>query len=602
MRRTQFIPRVKSATYPTRCIWYDTETTPEEVNENEQRHRLDFGWACYRRYLDGSHWSRPQWHRFTTGLDFWQWVETKSQRKSSLWLYAHNAAYDATVTECWHILPEAGWTLSNAVIDSPPFIAYWRRDTATIRMLDTLNLWKVPLHVIGKVVGLEKLDMPDSWDDVAAADRYCKRDIEIIMAALIEWWRWLAEHDLGGNAATLASQAFTAFRHRFMSHSILIDDNPSALALARNAYHGGRVEVFKIGETQGPLYLLDVRSEYPTVMQREEYPTVLRGVYGGLSAPELAELIESNAVVALVEIDTPEPAYPFSDSSPLLFPTGQFRTTLTTGELAYAIEQGHVLSCLHCAVYDRAPIFRSYVEDLFALRLDALNRGDPFAAWVLRMLLNSLYGKFGQRGRKSRRIGTTTDLSVKTWSEIDGETGQRYRMRQLAGVIEQHWTEGESAMSHPAIAAHVTGHGRRLLWSLIRRAGNRAVLYCDTDSVLVDAKGYDRLEPLTRVDGLGSLHLDKIVQTAVLRCPKDYQLDDLQRIKGIRSSALWIDDNTVVQDKWLGLRSLLMRGDVSTPIVRREVKHLTRRYNKGTVLRSGRVRPYRLPAESGAWL
>lgn len=602
MRRGQFLARVKSATYPTHCIWYDTETTPEEVNENEERHRLHFGWACYRRYLDSDHWSRPQWRRFTTGHDFWHWVQTKTQRKASLWVYAHNAAYDATVTSCWRILPENGWSLSNAVIDSPPFIAYWRRNTSTLRMLDTLNLWKVPLRVVGEAIGLPKLDLPDSWEDSRESDRYCKRDVEIIMVALIQWWEWLAEHDLGGNAATLASQAFTAFRHRFMTHSILIDNNPSALQLARDSYHGGRVEAFRIGEVKGPLYMLDVRSEYPTVMQREEYPTVLRGVYGGLSAPELAELIESYAVVALVEIETPEPAYPFSDSSPLLFPVGSFRTTLTTGELTYALERGEVTRCIRCAVYDRAPIFRAYVDDLFALRLAAIERGDLFSKWVIRMLLNSLYGKFGQRGMKSKRIATTKDLSVKLWSEIDGETGERYRMRQLAGVIEQHWTEGESAMSHPAIAATVTGYGRRMLWGLIRRAGVKSVLYCDTDSVLVDAKGYDRLEPLTRVDGLGSLHLDKIVQGAVLRCPKDYDLDGEWRIKGIRSNAVWIDANTVRQEKWLGLRSLMMRGDISTPIVRREVKHLTRRYNKGTVLRSGRVRPYRLPGESGAWL
>lgn len=602
MRRTQYLSRVNSATYPTHCIWYDTETVPEEINENEERHRLAFGWGCYRRYLEGTHWSRPQWRRFTAGSDFWEWVQSKCQRKVSLWVYAHNAAYDATVAECWRILPEAGWALSNAIIDSPPFIAYWRRDSSTLRMLDTLNLWQVPLRVIGKVIGLEKLPMPDSWDDVRVADRYCKRDVEIIMKALIEWWQWLAEHDLGGNAATLASQAFTAFRHRFLTHSILIDNNPSALQLARDAYHGGRVEVFKIGETKGPLYLMDVRSEYPTVMQAEEYPTVLRGVYGGLSAAELADLIESYAVVAQVEIDTDEPAYPYSDSSPLLFPIGQFRTTLTTGELSYALEHSQLVSCLRVAVYDRAPIFRDYVEELSGMRADAIKRGDPFATWVLKYLLHNLYGKFGQRGHKSKRIATTEDLNVKVWNEIDGETGERFRMRQLAGVIEQHWTEGESAMSHPAIAAHVTGYGRRLLWSLIRRAKRATVLYCDTDSVLVSRLGYERLEALLHDNRLGSLHLDKIVQTAVLRCPKDYQLDEHQRIKGIRANAVWIDDSTVRQEKWLGLRSLIMRGDVSTPVVRREVKHLTRRYNKGTVLRSGRVRPYRLPAESGCWL
>ena len=602
MRRQRYLTAVKTATYPTRCIWYDTETTPEKVSEDEERHHLDFGWAAYRRNMGEAGWSRTEWFRFTDPEDFYTWVESKCKKKTVLWMFAHNAAYDATVTECWRILPERGWDLSNAVIDAPPFIAYWKRDSASLRMLDTLNYWRVPLKMIGDVIGLPKLDMPSDWKDRRTADRYCKRDIEIIMEALIGWWEWLATARLGGAAPTIASQAMTAYRYRFLKHAIFIDDNVSALQLARDAYHGGRVEVFKVGKTKGPLYLLDVRSQYPSVMRDEEYPTVLRGVYHDIDVSSLSDLLYSYAVVARVEIETDVPAYPFSESSPLLFPVGRFTTSLTSGELIYALEHNHIISASHVVVYQRAPIFREYVEDLIALRFKALERGDPFEEWMLKKLLNSFYGKWGQRGHKSERVGTTTDLSVKLWSEVDGETGERYRMRQLAGVIERHWSEGESATSHPAIAAHVTGHGRILLWNLITRAGVTNVFYCDTDSLLVNEKGYARLKHLTELDELGALHLEKVVEVAELRAPKDYQLDAVNRTKGVRTNAVWLDANTVRQEKWLGLRSLMMRGDVSTPVVRLEIKHLSRRYDKGVVASDGRVRPYRLPEESGAWL
>lgn len=602
MRRQHYLTSVKTATYPTRCIWYDTETTPEKVNDDEERHRLDFGWAVYRRNLGDAGWSRPEWFRFTDPDTFWNWVESKCKAKTTTWMFAHNAAYDATVTECWRILPERGWDLSNAVIDSPPFIAFWKRDKASLKMLDTLNYWKVPLKMIGEVIGLPKFDFPSDWKDRKTANRYCKRDIEIIMEALIQWWDWLADNGLGGAAPTIASQAMTAYRYRFLKHAIFIDDNVSALQLARDAYHGGRVEVFKVGKTRGPLYMLDVRSEYPSVMRNEEYPTVLRGIYRNIDIASLSDLLNSHAVVARVEIETDIPAYPFSDSSPLLFPVGHFTTSLTSGELIYAIEHDHIVAASHVVVYYRAPIFKEYVEELIGLRFDALERGDPFESWILKRLLNALYGKFGQRGHKSERMGTTTDMGVKLWSEVDGETGERYRMRQLAGVIERHWTEGESATSHPAIAAHVTGHGRMLLWSLITRAGPRNVFYCDTDSLLVNAKGYKRLEDLISVDELGALHLEKIVEHAELRAPKDYALDDVSKTKGVRSNAVWLDENTVLQEKWLGLRSLMMRGDLSTPVVRQEIKRLSRRYDKGVVASDGWVRPYRLPEEAGSWL
>ena len=602
MRSVKVITPLKRAAYPNNVIWFDTETTPERVSDVEERHVLEFGWGCYRRQLSPARWSRPDWRRFATAAQWWDWVESKMRNNTVLYIYAHNMGYDSTVVQTWSELPQRGWDLKAAVLDSPPFIAHWRSGRKSIRMLDTLNLWPIPLKRLGELVNLPKLERPGEWTGTREDDRYCKRDVEILMTTCLKWWEWLADHRLGGAAATRAAQAMVSFRYRFLSHTILIDNNLTALSLARDAYHGGRTEVFKVGVTAGPLYLLDVRSEYPTVMQRENYPTVLRGVYGGITLSDLHDLLARYAVVADVEVGTPEPCYPFSDSSPLLFPVGKFRTVLSSGELAYALERGHIKHVRRLALYDRAPIFREFVTDISALREVALKSGDKFRAWVLKYHLNSLYGKFGQRGRKSRRVATTEDLSAKVWDEVDGETGTRYRMRQLGGVIEQHWVEGESAYSHPAIAAHVTAYGRLLLWELIRLAGDGTVLYCDTDSVLVNQSGYERLRSRIGNGELGSLHLDKKVGECVIHAPKDYALDGVTRIKGVRKDATWTDANTVIQDKWLGIRSLLMRGDVSAPIVRREVKHLKRRYNKGVVLASGWVRPYRLPDEAGRWL
>lgn len=602
MRREQILRPLKRASFPSQCVWVDTETDAIPGDDGEERHVLRFGWACYRRQLSAGEWSRRQWFRFETQAAFWNWLESKHRDKTALFWLAHNAAYDATVLGAWAELPQRGWELQTAVIDAPPFLAYWKNGKRSLKMLDTLNWWKVKLETIGEKVGLAKISMPSLDAPRKEWDRYCKRDVEVVMAACIRWWEWLREHDLGGSAATLASQALVAFRHRFLTHSILIDANFSALQLARDSYHGGRTEAFRIGDFEGPFYLLDVRSEYPTVMERESYPTILKGVYGGLSLTDLACAVDRYAVVADVELETDAPIYPYNDSSPLLFPVGRFRSVLTSGELRCALDAGHVRGVYQCALYSHAPIFAAYVRELSELRARALERGDRFESWVLKRLLNSLYGKFGQRGRRTERVGVTDDLSCRMWDEVDGETGERYRMRQLAGLIESHHAEGESRYSHPAIAAHVTAYGRLLLWSLIERAGLANVLYCDTDSVLVSEVGHERLRALIGSGGLGTLHLDRIVQHTTIWSPKDYKLDDLQRTKGVRASARWIEPNVVEQEKWLGLRSLLRRGDVSTPVVRREVKHLSRRYDKGVVLSSGLVRPFRLPDESGAWL
>lgn len=602
MRAPRILTPLKRSEYPTQCVWVDAETRPERRDDTSERHILVFGWACYRRQLSPDRWTRPQWHRFTDAAELWTWIESRMRPRSTLHWIAHNAAYDATVVKTWTELPTRGWTLKAAVVDSPPFIVHWRRGDLGLRMWDTLNIWKSSLKRIGASLDLPKLDMPKQWTGVASDDRYCRRDVEIIMVVCLRWWEWLRRYDLGGSATTIAAQALKTFRSRFLDHTILLDDNVTALELSRSAYHGGRVEVFHLGDHSGPLYLLDVRSEYPTVMQRESYPTILKGVYGGLSPDDLNGLLERFAVVADVEIDTDEACYPYKDSSPLLFPVGRFRTVLTSPELSHALARGHVRTIRQAALYEHAPIFKRYVTEIAALRQAAIDDGDTFGAWTLKFLLNALYGKFGQRGRRSRQVATTDDLGVRTWDEVDGETGQHYRMRQLAGIIEQHWVEGESRYSHPAIAAHVTGHARLYLWDLIKRAELSNVLYCDTDSVLVTPAGYERLRPLTEHTGLGSLHLDATVDRVTIHAPKDYVLDGVRRLKGVRASATWLDDSTVIQEKWYGIRSLLAIGDISTPIVAQQTKHLKRQYLKGVVMSGGKIRPFDLPGESGRWL
>ena len=188
MRQPKLLKPLKTATYPTQCVWVDTETEPEPIDDRETRHILVFGWACYRRVISDGEWSKPQWKRFTTASEFWEWCESKCRKRTALWCYAHNAAYDMTVLKAWTVLPYLGWELKAAVVDSPPFIAYWRKDTSTLRMLDTLNLWKVSLAKIGRSVGLEKLSHDLKWGDSEKDDTYGKRDVEIIMAACIQWW------------------------------------------------------------------------------------------------------------------------------------------------------------------------------------------------------------------------------------------------------------------------------------------------------------------------------------------------------------------------------------------------------------------------------
>jgi hypothetical protein len=303
-------------------------------------------------------------------------------------------------------------------------------------------------------------------------------------------------------------------------------------------------------------------------------------------------------VVARCQVTTEEPVYPVEHESKLLFPVGEFETVLTTPELAHALARGRVKEITEIALYESAPIFWDYVHELYELRLAAARSDNAVLEWQCKRMLNALYGKFGQRGRVYETVAQNPDLGIGTWTEIDAETGEIRNLRQFGGLIQEQKTEGEGRDSHPAIAAHVTAHGRIALWEWMTRAGKGHVYYVDTDSLLVDAVGADRLASGVDKSALGKLKREGVFAAGHLYGLKDYRLGDIVRTKGVRAAAVWIDANTVEQEHWSTLVGLLRKGDLSAPIVEQRVKHLRRIYTKGCVQSDGSIHPLRLPIEA----
>ena len=597
MRRAHYLKRNKGVEYPHNCIWFDTETDGYIENDRDTRQVLRFGYAAHRRRTIGDKWTKPEWRRFETVDVFWSWCVDHSRPRIRLDVFCHNAAFDIPVVDGFGWMRRNGWTLTKAVIDSPPVILAWRKDSVTIRVIDTLNIWRLPLAKIGEHVGLAKLEMPAKGASRAAWDRYGKRDVEVIMAACLQWFDFLNIHQLGGFAPTLAAQAMRAYRHRFMTEPIFIDDNERALEMARDAYLGGRVECFRLGKVKGPVYQLDINSQYPSHMMTERFPTKLIGVYKRPTKEETIRWLTNNCVVAHCALRTEQAAYPLLENGKLIFPVGDLRVTLTTPELSYALRMGHLSSLSVIAVYESQAIFTPFVAALYSIRQAASKAGDTTLVWQVKILMNSLYGKFGQRGRFYEQIDTSPNDDIKVWTEIDAETGQVRSMRQFAGVVQALSFDGESRDSHPAIAAHVTAYARLGLWRLILRAGRSNVLYCDTDSLLVNAKGYHALAGDLDANQLGKLKREGVFETAELRGPKDYSTDTHSKIKGIKRNATWVDDSIVLQDHFTTLVGCLRRGDLTAPIVVRQSKILHRVYTKGIVNRDGSVSPLRLAPE-----
>lgn len=592
MRRPHFLKPNHATESPRELFFFDTETHQVPVDHDTVEHHLWFGWVLHVRLLGETDPPVRKWFRFTTPLELAEWLESRARPKTRQYVFAHRLQFDARVCEIPQLWVGRGWKLRRLIVEDPPTLFVLRRDKVTFEFLDTRNWFAQALVKLGDRVGLPKLTMPDKSADAATWDTYCRRDVEVIERTMLRWRTFLREHDLGSFQRTLAGQAFTSYRHRFMPTRIFVHSNESSLELARSTYTAGRVECFHIGRVDEEVTCFDVNSMYPYVMAGEHFPSVHVSHRKRVDLDELRVWASENEVVARVVIETDEPVYPYRTDERLLFPIGRYEVALSGPELRHALERGRVVRCFEASIYESAPLFRTFVDYLYRCRQRAGAQGDEVERYLLKIMMNSLYGKFGQQGRRWETIGEVPDNDVHTWIEADYETGARQLMRRVCGNVQEFFNGNESYHSLPSIASYVTSYARLLLWKYILLAGRENVLYCDTDSLVVTRNGANALRTVSDAERLGALKEEWTSTYFVTHGPKDYETDSFRKCKGVRFGAEWLQSNVVSQEQWSSMKADIRVGLLRKPRTTKVLKELRRVYMKGKVGPTGRVSPF----------
>ena len=621
MRRSHWLSNNKRGELPVRMAFVDCETKSEQTEDRfTVEAKLWFGCATYVRRKRDLDFTTPEHTTFFNAEELYQWVDSKTAPKTKLYIFAHNLGFDATVGGLFDKIAADGYKADNPIIDDPPTVITYHKDTPqgskSIILIDTLNWFRVPLAVLGKNVGIDKLDMPLYTAPFEMWERYCQTDNLIIMFAMMEFMKFVREHDLGNFGKTLPGQAMAAYKHRFKyGEGIFLDDNEKALDLSREAYHGGRVEVFRKGKIPGRVSCFDINSMYPSVMAREEFPMRLVSYQKSMTKEQLHKVIydKGYGVVAKIDIETDVALYAYPLEGKLIFPIGTFTTYLSTPEVKEAFKRGHIRKVYDVAIYEMAPIFTEYVDYFWKLRKKAKASGSKLDDYMLKLFLNSLYGKFGQNGRVFKDIREVPEKNItRRWSVWDAETRTKRTFRQFQGTIQEETVEGESLDSFPAIAAHVTAYGRVELFRLFEKAGLENVYYCDTDSLFVNDEGRERLSDELDEELLGALKLEWESELVELRGNKDYKNGTYEKIKGIRATALklWItvdicelcgityvnpdefNYNTYRQVRFMGLTGKIGSNKLNTQEITMITKIYKRNYDKGVVTASGVILPW----------
>ena len=470
-----------------------------------------------------------------------------SNPPGSIDVWACNAEYDIVNLLGTHIGLIAELTyLKSAFVKARILPKY---HNGGVHFYDTLRHWKLGVAGMGEKLGFRKLKFdPDSVV-------YCQRDAEIVHRFVAAQMKNYAA--LGAETkATIGATALALFKSKYAKESYMRPRTHGYEKLAQ-AIHGGRVEIFRTGIVEGTIRCYDVNSMYPAVMRAAKFPVVDSGFF--TQYPDFGrEGVAHLDVTYPANIDIPGLA--IKHENKLIFPVGRLRGYWSYPEIRQAIKDGASIKKIHWS-YEYARVcepFTDFITDLYDRRKRSK---DELERDTLKLLMNNLFGKFGE----------SSEIELRTGTDII----KRPNHSKHANLI---WS------------IYVTSYARLALLGILRSV--KGLLYCDTDSI------FTVNHELSTGEELGELKLEGTWQRGHFVLPKTYILwgdSPKYRAKGVpKAKAKDFFEN--YEAEWLSpvrYRESFRR-ELKPNLWIRKTRRLKHKYEKRLILPGGSTKPLNL--------
>ena len=520
--------------------------------------------------------------------------ELKKPTYKNKFIFAHNAEFDLLT-----IFGNIFVNVDNSAIFNGKFISAQYGETT---FCDSMNIYPTSVATLGELVGLPKLDNDKTKNgklrksNITNEDiEYCFRDCEIVYDALLKIFE-ISEII----RPTLPSLAMYDFRHNYINEDIQFSEICDDFF---ESYYGGRTEAFYIGKTNAKVY--DVNSLYPKAMSTVVLPDIKRlHKTEKCNVSFLECMIKSHEGMAKITVEHSDTFFGYlpcrmkiNNTTKLVFPVGEFTTTVNFNELRFALEAGvvKIKKVFYVVWGNRIPnIFREYVYTNYTLRKKATNELEKT---IYKLKMNSLYGRFAMRMKM-----TTTYCEMIPFKRIGEikDAGKYCELKLFNAVRADCYliTESEkfknSFFSIPTISSYITSEARiYLLKTLIENEKNN-VVYCDTDSIFLQG---DFIGNVT--DQLGDFKQENKIVTTV-KGLKNYIYNDKEGkqtvvIKGVSRGSIKTKETqsgeTTYESQRYYKTKASLRQNKETGIAYTMVKTIRNNYDKREILNDGTTKP-----------
>lgn len=442
------------------------------------------------------------WKDFTSIIVALHDVSTsKHDRRKNTVIYAHNGGRFDWLHYIRHLLDNSELSDCQVMMSEQIIIAI----TITLKtghkftLADSLRLMPYALKDIAekmnethkKIYIGEYITRMDLFKDRERDNyyHYLHEDCYALQEAILSFWKKIhtLEGSIGYLPLTLPALALRVFR-QYIQGPIFTPTNQDVKDFTRRAYTGGRVECYRPGLYKH-VNVFDVNSMYPFIMATYPVPVSNRGYWVDRIEPGTCGFYEVEYVQydqTIPPLLRDEKTHEFTYTGSGVFYIGEL-LTLPSEAISYKVSKGYIFQ-------DTEVLFKSFVDRYYGIRLQAKSDNDPALDFIAKIMLNSLYGKFGQRP-----IRLTLELANNAKLEQYVRQGKTVTVRDEFMLVE---SEAQIDHEFTAIAAIITAMARSTLYCHIRNAGD-SYIYADTDSVHCDGT------TLETGDGLGALKLEK---------------------------------------------------------------------------------------------
>lgn len=558
-RATHWVRPNHQCRIPKRWISFDTEALTEKGDNEEIQHWRSG--AAVRWRTDLKRGIAEETILPKAPDELWSWVNEYCKKGHRTILVAHGLGYDIRISRAFNILPNYGFTLDWCNLDRNVSAMTWRSDHGTLVICDLFTYLPMPLFEVGNLLDLPKLRMPGVHASQDDWDTYCARDALIVAHAVRDLVHYISESELGNWQPTGAGMAYSTWRHKFMTHKVLVHNETDVLDAERAAMHTGRAEAWRHGVvSDGPWHEVDMRSAYTRIAQDSELPAKYKFSCGHISQKQYEELSHTFRILAQVRVTTDVPVVPFDNGERTIWPVGTFTTWLWDVEINEALAEGASIHFLRAHVYTKAPLLRDWATwVLMVMGGGDINASRVVTKWT-KHCGRALIGRLSLRVPSWEYFGANPIGRPGISYDVDYQTGQITRMMHVGDKTFAETARTEGRDSLPQITGWIVAECRVRLWQAMRAAGFDNIAHIDTDSVLCNRKGLDNIRS-TYAGSFDVLWQVKATwQTLLVYGPRNIRAGRDRKLSGVPKKAVEVEPNVFQGEQWRGLAADIMAG------------------------------------------